>query len=268
MSNNTNNVNKKITIIIVLIGLFTAFFLVYDFPQQPDNPLTISSYPTYYYQPPIPQEDQRTICIVFDDGWLTQYTEALPILDEYGFKASFAIITDNPNKRPTYMNWNQIITLYNQGHDIGSHTVNHLNLTQLDPTDIKYQLSQSKQDLLNHGINAHLFVYPFGEGAENPDIKTLVQQHYNIACSTNPGNFDMNQPFNQYAIPRYTAGNSLEQFKSYVDQANNSTIVIIYYPQIGNDSIPTSVTSENFAAQMQYLYDNNFTVQPLTHLFI
>ncbi|MDR2203718.1 MAG: polysaccharide deacetylase family protein [Nitrososphaerota archaeon] len=263
--------NKKILAITVIIGLLSSSLVIYEFAWSPShtpdmNSLLTRTTTTNYA---IPQEGQRVVCIVFDDGWLTQYTNALPILDEYNFKATFAIITDNPDKRPAYMNWNQIVTLYKQSHDIGSHTTNHLNFAKIETASIEYQLSQSKQDLLKHGINATTFVYPEGEGAGNPDIEKLVQQHYTIARGINKEYLNMSQAFNQYALPSYTIRNSttLETFKDYVNQADASNIVIIYYQQISDGTVFTSVTTENFATQMQYLYDNGFTVQPLKQLF-
>lgn len=270
MSNNVNTVNQKVVVTVAIVGLLTAIFLVYNASWLPTIDPTELSGENYYYHPNVPQEDQRVVCIVFDDGWLTQYTNARPVLDKYGFKATFAIVTSYPNRLLGYMDWNKIVALHNQGHDIESHSVNHFPLKSNDMETVEYQLSQSKQDLLTHGIIASLFVYPHGEGAGDIAIEKVVQQYYYAACGINQSNFDMSQPFNQYALPSYAIGNSttMEMFKNYVNQANSSTIVIIHYYQISDGAVSTSVTSEDFAAQMQYLYDNNFSVQTLKQLLI
>ena len=39
--------------------------------------------------------DDKIVCIFFDDGWQNQYDVALPILLQYGFQATFSIITDS-----------------------------------------------------------------------------------------------------------------------------------------------------------------------------
>jgi peptidoglycan/xylan/chitin deacetylase (PgdA/CDA1 family) len=281
MSEHIAYVNCKSLVSVVLIALLTITFLVYanpptifsDRPSLPlptsNNGITYAASENYYYDPHIPQEGQRVVCIVFDDGWETPYTNALPVLDQYEFKATFAIVPSFVENYSGYMNWNQIITLQNQGHDIESHSMNHLHLTAQNTTTLNHQLLQSKQELLNHGINAPIFVYPFGEGAGNSDIEQLVQQHYYVARGIKGGSLDMSQPFNPYALPSYEIRNStnMETFKNYVNQANNSVVVILFYHQISDGSVYTSATLENFAAQMQYLHDNNFEVQTLKQLF-
>jgi peptidoglycan/xylan/chitin deacetylase (PgdA/CDA1 family) len=269
MSGNTGSVDKKLLSFVMLASLLTVTLLIYEpLPLSPANSQTLSC-TTYLYQPNVPQDTQRVVCLVFDDGWLNQYTNALPVLDEYGFKATFNIITAYPNKVPEYMSWNQIQTLYNQGHVIGSHTVDHSTLDTLDATSIEYQLSKSKRDLLEHGINTPLFVYPEGKGADDSNIENLVQQQYCIARSINHAPLDMSLSFNPYSLPAYSIEKSttLDLFTLYVNQASGSTIVILYYHHVGAGSADTSVTTEDFAAQMQYLHDNNFTIQTLNQLF-
>src|SRR5215210_1653204 len=70
--------------------------------------------------------NNKAVILTFDDGYKSQYTNAKPILDKYGYKATFYIICNNvgggeglvnPNIR---MTWEDIIALYNEGHDIGS----------------------------------------------------------------------------------------------------------------------------------------------------
>jgi hypothetical protein len=277
MSEHTAYVNYKSLMAIVLVALLTVALLTYSSsfsnplsrsPQSPNsNGFSVASV-SYYYDPHIPQEDQRVVCIVFDDGWISQYTTALPILNQYDFKATFAVVPSYIENYPGYMSISQVMTLHNQGHDIASHSADHHNLAA-QSTNINHQLLQSKQNLLSYGINAPIFVYPFGGGAGNPDIEQRVQQHYCVARGIKQSSLDMNQPFSPYALPAYGITNSttMEMFKSYADQAKGSNIVIIYYHLIGDGSVDTSVTISDFATHMQYLYDNHFTVQTLKQLF-
>jgi peptidoglycan/xylan/chitin deacetylase (PgdA/CDA1 family) len=266
---NPNPVNRKMLTAVVLAALVTATFVFYDLQLQPAINQALPVPENYYYNLHVPQKGERVVCIVFDDGWQTQYTNGLPILDQYGFKATFAIITSYPDKLKSYMGWNEIITLQKQGHDIESHTVDHPVLTRQDNATISYQLQQSQADLLKYGINAPLFVYPEGEGAGNATVESCVQQYYLAGRGINGKCLNMRQPFDRYALPGFTIGSAttVQQFKDYVNQADNSTIAIVYYHRISNEPVSTAITPDNFAAEMQYLHDNGFTVKTMKELF-
>jgi peptidoglycan/xylan/chitin deacetylase (PgdA/CDA1 family) len=70
--------------------------------------------------------NNKAVILNFDDGYKSKYTNARPILDKYGYKATFYIICnyvgdgegqDNSNAR---MSWEDITELYKEGYDIGS----------------------------------------------------------------------------------------------------------------------------------------------------
>jgi len=140
--------------------------------------------------------------INFDDGYKSQYTNAKPILDKYGFKASFFIVCNFVGKTAAQMNsssvinfagkgveqmtWNDIISLYKQGNQIGAHTMNHLqNMTSMPASELDYEIGQSKQCLEDHGIHTSTFAYPFENGKDNSTIVKKVGQYYSYARSGN-----------------------------------------------------------------------------------
>src|SRR5918992_3339946 len=123
--------------------------------------------------------------LTFDDGYKSQYTTAKPILDKYGYKATFYIVCNYAQKIDAdRMNWTEVKKLYAEGHDIGSHTMNHHDLTQIPPYRIDYEIGISKQCLLANGIkNVTSFAYPFAEGSTNATIINTVAKHYSIGRS-------------------------------------------------------------------------------------
>src|SRR5213592_825117 len=64
-----------------------------------------------------------------------------------------------------YMSWKDIETLYKEGHDIGSHSMNHAHLEKLSKKGVSFEVAQSKKCFEDHGINATSFAYPFNEGS-------------------------------------------------------------------------------------------------------
>jgi peptidoglycan/xylan/chitin deacetylase (PgdA/CDA1 family) len=75
-------------------------------------------------------EPIKAAIITFDDGMLSQFTYAKPILDKYNFKATFYIICNSVDKG-NRLNWNNIQTLEKEGHEIGSHSMNHKRLRNI-----------------------------------------------------------------------------------------------------------------------------------------
>ena len=70
--------------------------------------------------------ENKFVVLTFDDGYKSQYTTVKPILDKYGYKGTFYVVCNYAQKEDTdRMNWNDIQNLQKQGHDIGSHSMNH-----------------------------------------------------------------------------------------------------------------------------------------------
>jgi peptidoglycan/xylan/chitin deacetylase (PgdA/CDA1 family) len=105
----------------------------------------------------------QPVAISFDDGYQDAYTEALPILQQYGFQATFYIATAFIGQ-PAYLNWDQVAALRDAGMEIGAHTIDHQMLTRLEFGEMQRQIAQSKQDLerqLNIAVSS--FCYPVGD---------------------------------------------------------------------------------------------------------
>ncbi len=146
--------------------------------------------------PSVPSSDinpakDKAVILTFDDGYKSQYTNAKPILDKYGYKATFYIICnyvgngdgqDHPNAR---MSWEDITALYKEGYDIGSHSMSHANLDLLSEKGMEYEIGGSKQCLLDQGINTTSFAYPINTGAEDATVIDIVAKYYDIARTAN-----------------------------------------------------------------------------------
>lgn len=125
--------------------------------------------------------NNKVVIINFDDGRKTQFTYAKPILDKYGFKATFYIVCNYVDNKKGFMTWDEIETLHREGHDIGSHSMNHVHLSNLSKMDIEYEVGDSKKCLDNHGIKATSFAYPFNDGSDDKKVFNIVSKYYDLA---------------------------------------------------------------------------------------
>jgi peptidoglycan/xylan/chitin deacetylase (PgdA/CDA1 family) len=128
--------------------------------------------------------NSKSVILNFDDGFQNQYTYAKPILDKYGFKASFFVVCNYAGK-PDRMSWQEITTLHDEGYDVESHSMNHNHMDIMTPDQLNYEIGQSKQCLADHGINATIFAYPFDIGWNDPTIVNIVSKYYDLARTGN-----------------------------------------------------------------------------------
>ncbi len=116
------------------------------------------------------------ISLTFDDGWMSQYENAIPILDKYGYKGTFYIITKYLYKKhPLYMFADNIVALHEDNHEIGSHSATHPSLPYYFWKDTGFEIRDSKNALeeLLDGSAIKSFAYPYGR--YNTKIKKMVE---------------------------------------------------------------------------------------------
>jgi Polysaccharide deacetylase len=125
-------------------------------------------------------KNNKVVVLTFDDGLKSQYTNAKPILDTYGYKASFSIICEDVGKAD-HMSWQEINTLEKEGQDIGAHTITHRSLTEIPPEEMMFEVSGSKQCLIDNGIeDVNYFSYPENEGSADKAVVETVSQNYDL----------------------------------------------------------------------------------------
>jgi peptidoglycan/xylan/chitin deacetylase (PgdA/CDA1 family) len=119
----------------------------------------------------------KAIIINFDDSHTNEYIYAKPILDRYGFKATFfeicSIVSDS--------GWKLVADMKDDGMDIESHTMTHPSLNKLSQSQLYFEIGQSKQCFLDHGVNTTLFAYPYGHGSNNATVADAVAKYYYLA---------------------------------------------------------------------------------------
>jgi peptidoglycan/xylan/chitin deacetylase (PgdA/CDA1 family) len=128
--------------------------------------LVLSQSPTPFAWP---QGKQMALSLSFDDGRDSQPLIGVPLLDEYGAKATFYIVPPRAAKRLDA--WKKTVA---SGHEIGNHSVNHPcsgNFVWARPTALEdYTLAQMRAELREAnqqtqallGVTPTVFAYPCG----------------------------------------------------------------------------------------------------------
>jgi peptidoglycan/xylan/chitin deacetylase (PgdA/CDA1 family) len=128
----------------------------------------------------------RPVVLTFDDGYEDFYTAALPVLIKHDFKAVSYVVSGFIG-RPGYMDAAQIREVDHSDIEIGSHTVDHADLSRQSLAGLRYQIVSSKrslEELLGHPVLS--FCYP--SGMFSPTAVAVVQEAgYSDATTTKDG---------------------------------------------------------------------------------
>jgi len=141
------------------------------------------------------------VIFTFDDGYEDNYVDAYPILREYGYTAILYLPYDfigtskmHPRDtlesgRPEHnrlLSWNQVEEMLNDGMEIGSHTMGHVNLIRMSPEQAKREIVESKH-LLEQKLQVQItsFCYPGGY-FEEKHVGWVQEAGYRSACTTTP----------------------------------------------------------------------------------
>ena len=214
-----NNENKNIPILLYhgildnTWGAQTLFVRPNDFDEQikylKDNnytPLFVSELDYIY-------AFDKPVIITFDDAYLDVYTNALPILKKYNFKANIYVITDSIGA-DVYMNADMIKDADASGLiEIGSHTVSHYKLGEIDLAKALEEIKESKE-VLENLLNKEITSIAYPSGSFNQDIINITQKYYDYGLSTIYGKEKSNN-LNTYKLKRYYVYReySLKDFK-------------------------------------------------------
>jgi len=153
----------------------------------------------------------RSVVITFDDGWLSQYEHALPVLEQMHFPATFFVITLQVGRGSMYMGVDDLKELQRVGMTIASHSRTHPNLTRVSDAQLHEEVLGSRQDLQRMlGAAPDLFAYPYG--AWNKRVAAAVQTAGYRAARAYPGGA-WNDATDRYALHSVLATGDMEAFE-------------------------------------------------------
>lgn len=85
--------------------------------------------------------------VTFDDGERSQYHNALPLLAEYGIKATYFATPGLIGTAAKFLGWDELRALQVAGHSVQSHGWSHKFLTSCSEAELAHELRESRQSL-------------------------------------------------------------------------------------------------------------------------
>jgi peptidoglycan/xylan/chitin deacetylase (PgdA/CDA1 family) len=100
---------------------------------------------------------QERLVISFDDGHISHYSAAVPLLEKYSCKAIFFVIAGRIGERKDFMTWEQLKELIAMGHRVEAHGWSHSFLTSCSDSELQTEIKGAKEimeDRLGAPVNA------------------------------------------------------------------------------------------------------------------
>ena len=167
----TTRFKSKLIFLSICALLILGVFLSSDFSAAKPTTPTMTSHPN------------KVVILTFGDTHRSQFTQAKPILDKYGFKGTFFVTCLWVGSSPSRLNWQDVSALHKDGQDIESKTMTHRRMTHLSPSELNYEIAGSKECLAKHGINATVFATTHGGETDNASIINELSKYYDFAVN-------------------------------------------------------------------------------------
>lgn len=148
-------------------------------------------------------KDKKCVCLTFDDGFANNLTNAVPLLEKYGIKANFMIITGYLGELPDWypeterlMNLEELrICEKNPLLELNLHTFHHRNFETSSIDEITADTAASLRFIAENNLVVNKAIsYPFGRYPK-PDGHTgkfekmvAMLQENGISCALRIGN--------------------------------------------------------------------------------
>jgi peptidoglycan/xylan/chitin deacetylase (PgdA/CDA1 family) len=123
--------------------------------------------------PPLPPRP-TLVSLTFDDGLDSQYRAANEVLNPRNADGTFFINSGAIDRREAgAVTWSQLATMKAAGHEVGGHTLDHVNLVGLPLAEVTHQVCDDRARLIQKGYNVVSFAYP--EAAFDAQAESVVQ---------------------------------------------------------------------------------------------
>ena len=177
----------------------------------------------------LPHEATRSmgssITITFDDGFVNNLTEAVPLMQQAGIRAINYLVADRIGQTSDWevreggeadplMNESQIKDWLAAGHWIGAHTCTHPRWSLLSRKEAKEEIFSGKKKLEDRfGTPIEHFAYPYGDYNETT-VELVQEAGFQTACTMHRGiNLSDTSPFE---FKRWTARYPSRTFRNFL----------------------------------------------------
>ena len=130
----------------------------------------------------------RPVILSFDDGYRGHFTTVFPLLEEYGYQATFFIISERADSEdPLHLSREHIVAMSAAGMEMGSHSRSHRELDARDRDVLVFELLGSRESLQAWtGMACEVLAWPYGSH-DSLALQIAAEAGYLMAAGTRAG---------------------------------------------------------------------------------
>lgn len=170
---------------------------------------------------------EKTAVLTIDDGYRSIWENAVPLLDEYGYKATIFVPTSHVGGG-NYLSWEQVARLQEKGHEIGNHSHSHGHFLNSGPGEIAEAFEadlKKAHDLFRRHLGEvpDLYAYPFGE--YHPEMFAVLEKYgYRAAAAQKSG--VIYRGSEKFALPRFPMNLHYAEMDSFADKLRMNALQV------------------------------------------
>lgn len=142
---------------------------------------------------PFPEDKRCAVSFSIDDGFWNSCSVMARLLEEYEFRATFNLVThwvdpmltdtieDVYNQGRYHGSWPEWQSLLDRGHEIGCHTATHPALPTQSIDRVRWELDESKRQLLKNLSIKDPITFAFPYNQSSPEVLAEVRKHFSAS---------------------------------------------------------------------------------------
>ena len=223
------------------------------------------------------------VVLTFDDGNKSDFTYVAPLLNRYGFGATF-YITEGLNfleNKEYYLTWEEVHQLHQSGFEIGNHTRHHKNVNSQTQEELLADLEYIDTRCQQYNIPIpETFCYPgYNHGPQALEVLTKKGMRFarrgispEFPHESEGGRGPAYDPniHHRLLIPTTGASGpnwSFDDFVWAVEQAKDEKIAVLTFHGVPALEHPwVNTFPDDFKVYIDFLNDHGFTVIALRDL--
>ena len=209
----------------------------------------------------------NTIGISIDDADKSFFEIGWPLFKEHNIPVTLFVTTGTiANNNKSYLNWNQIRKLKEEGVTIGAHSHTHAHMPDIKLEEVRKEIEVSNKIFLKElGEIPTLFAFPYGE--TNTDIINLIKEYkFKVAFGQHSG--IINETSNMYYLPRFSLNEKYGEIDRVIFAASAKGLGVYDFipsnPKITENPpyIGFSLLDEKLASSLNcFIFDMNGQVE-------